>query len=328
MSDEYNEPLKCIFKFFENRYIYEGRVVDPSFDNLVYIRSMFSHIGFKCLLEISEQIVPRFILEFYSQYRINYDPDGEMFIEFIFQNQLFSFSLEEFGQILRIPYEGDCSFSNKWSLDDLPYSVPTDGPYQTNPPSPDDIKLLVQIEQQDVFYLIGHEQEIVVEENQILTHETNDIMKTWVDIIQENVFCLGRNRDHVLVRLCHMLFCVATSRQYNLAYFIAKQMEFVTKQARLILPYGMLLTRLFEHVVSENLELSNHRYVLYDHVMYLLTAQQERKTRKDYGMKEVITPLLLHPPLVNSPLLISTMMMMMEMTKGPRVQALIPPLVS
>ncbi|GKC81058.1 hypothetical protein Tco_1136775 [Tanacetum coccineum] len=140
--------------------------------------SMFSHIGFKCLLEISEQIVPRFILEFYSQYRINYDPDGEMFVEFVFQNQLFSFSLEEFGQILHIPYEGDCSFSNKWSLDDLPYSVPTDGPYQTNPPSPDDIKLLVQIKQQNVFYLIGHEQEIMVEENQILTHETNDIMKT------------------------------------------------------------------------------------------------------------------------------------------------------
>nr|GEX39481.1 retrovirus-related Pol polyprotein from transposon TNT 1-94 [Tanacetum cinerariifolium] len=73
--------------------------------------------------------------------------------------------------------------------------------------------------------------------------------------------------------------------KYNLAYFIAKQMEFVTKQARLNLPYGMLLTRLFEHVVFENPELLNHRYVLYDRVMYPFTAQQERKTQKDYGMK-------------------------------------------
>ncbi|GJX18073.1 hypothetical protein Tco_0218905 [Tanacetum coccineum] len=32
-------------------------------------------------------------------------------------------------------------------------------------------------------------------------------------------------------------------------------------------------------------ELSNDRYVLYDRVMYPLAAQQERKTRKDYGMK-------------------------------------------
>ncbi|GJY35424.1 hypothetical protein Tco_0420802 [Tanacetum coccineum] len=191
----------------------------------------------------------------------------------------------KFSQILHIPYEGDCSFSDKWSLDDLPYSVPTDGPYQTNPPSPNDIKLLVQIERQDVVYRIRLEQEIVVEYNQILTREITNIIKIWVDIIRENIFCLGGNRDHVPVCLCHMLFCIATSRQYNLAYFIAKRMEFVTKQERLIPPYGMLLTHLFEHVVSENPELSNYCYVLYDRVMYPLTAQQERKTRKDYGIK-------------------------------------------
>ncbi|GJU41015.1 hypothetical protein Tco_1193972 [Tanacetum coccineum] len=73
------------------------------------------------------------------------------------------------------------------------------------------------------------------------------------------------------------------SERYNLAYFIAKQMEFVTKQPRLILPYDMLLTRLFKYVMSKSPELSNDRYVLYDHAMYPLTAQQERKTQKDYG---------------------------------------------
>ncbi|GJV87725.1 hypothetical protein Tco_1531663 [Tanacetum coccineum] len=109
-------------------------------------RSIFSHIEFDCLLKTNEQIVPRFILKFYSQYRINYDLQGQMFVEFVIQNQLFSCSLEEFGQILDVPYKGDCSFSDKWSLDDLPFSVPTDGPYQTNRPSADDIKLLVQIE--------------------------------------------------------------------------------------------------------------------------------------------------------------------------------------
>ncbi|GJS08943.1 hypothetical protein Tco_0365739 [Tanacetum coccineum] len=59
-------------------------------------------------------------------------------------------------------------------------------------------------------------------------------------------------------------------------------MKFVTKQARLILPYGMLLTHLFKYVMGESPELFNESYVLYDRVMYPLTAQQERKTRKDY----------------------------------------------
>ncbi|GJZ67289.1 hypothetical protein Tco_0630529, partial [Tanacetum coccineum] len=221
----------------------------------------------------------------YSQYRINYDLEGQMFVEFVIQNQLFSFSFEQFGQIHGVPYKGACSFFDKWSLDDLSFSVPTDGPYQTNPPSADDIKLLVQIERQGVVTRIRLEQEIVVEYNQILTREITNIMKTWVDIIQENIFCLGGNRDHVLGCLCHMLFCISTSIKYNFAYLIAKRMEFVTKQARLILPYGMLLTSMFDHIMSENPELSSHLYVLYDRVMYPLATQQERKTRKDYGTR-------------------------------------------
>ncbi|GJY71778.1 hypothetical protein Tco_0475481 [Tanacetum coccineum] len=41
---------------------------------------------------------------------------------------------------------GACSFSNKLSLDDLRYSVPMSGPYQTKPPYPDESKNYVQEE--------------------------------------------------------------------------------------------------------------------------------------------------------------------------------------
>ncbi|GKB89282.1 hypothetical protein Tco_0961554 [Tanacetum coccineum] len=47
----------------------------------------------------------------------------------------------------------------------------------------------------------------------------------------------------------------------------------------------MLLSRLFKYVMGESPELFNESFILYDHVMYPLTAQQERKTRKDYGTK-------------------------------------------
>ncbi|GKB58119.1 hypothetical protein Tco_0914305 [Tanacetum coccineum] len=62
-------------------------------------------------------------------------------------------------------------------------------------------------------------------------------------------------------------------------------MEWITKQKRLILPYGMLLTRLFKLIMNENHELYNESYVLYDHVMNPLAAQQKRKTRKDHGTR-------------------------------------------
>ncbi|GJX73389.1 hypothetical protein Tco_0311984 [Tanacetum coccineum] len=178
ISNEYTLPLKRNFEFTKNCCIHEGQVVYPEFNDLVYVRSMIGHIGFECLLKINEQIVPRLILEFYSQYRVNYTLEGQILIEFVIQDQFFSYTLEEFGQILGIPFKVQCSFTDKWSLDDLQFSVPTGGPYQNNPPSPDEIKLYVQVEREDVVTRIRHDKVIDVEDNQILTCEIVSIMKT------------------------------------------------------------------------------------------------------------------------------------------------------
>ncbi|GKA28737.1 hypothetical protein Tco_0714982, partial [Tanacetum coccineum] len=180
---------------------------------------------------------------------------------------------------------GACIFTDKWPLDELAYGVPTDGPYQTNPPSPDDIISSIRIDQEGQVSRIRHKEEIDVHEYHILTREILTTFKPLEEIIRENVFCLGGNRDHVPACLCYMLYCVVHSEKFNLAYFMAKQIEWVTKQKRLILPYGMLLTRLFKFVMNENRELYNKSYVLYDRVMNPLIAQQERKTRKDLGTR-------------------------------------------
>ncbi|GKE73248.1 hypothetical protein Tco_1535289, partial [Tanacetum coccineum] len=89
-------------------------------------------------------------------------------------------------------------------------------------------------------------------------------MKTWVEINRENAFCLGGNQDHILACLGHMLYCVANSIQYNLAFFVAKRIEFVRSRRGYILPYGMLLTRLFKHVMAEYPHLQSDQYVLID----------------------------------------------------------------
>ncbi|GJX38475.1 retrovirus-related pol polyprotein from transposon TNT 1-94 [Tanacetum coccineum] len=209
-----------------------------------------------------EKVCPRFILEFYSQYRLSYSDEGQIFVEFVIQNQYFSLCLEDFAQILRIHCDGACVFSDRWSLDELVYGAHSEGPYQTNLPSLDDIISNVREDREGQVTRIRHQEEI-----------------------EENVFCLGGNRDHVPACLCYMLYCVANSKKFNLAYFMAKRMEWVTKQARLILPYGMLLTRLFDFIISEYPELKNDSYVLYDRVMTPLAAQLEQKLRRDRGMR-------------------------------------------
>nr|GEY18383.1 hypothetical protein [Tanacetum cinerariifolium] len=166
-----------------------------------------------------------------------------MFVEFVIQNQYFSFPLEDFAQILRIPYrEGQVT-------------------------------------------CIHHQEEVEVQDYQILIHEIVSRLKPLEEIIWENVFCPGGNWDHVSACLCYMLYCVANSKKFNLAYFMAKQMEWVTKQARLILPYGMLLTLLFIFIIDENPKLQNESYVLYDRVMNPLATQLEQKPRKDRGTR-------------------------------------------
>ncbi|GJS27555.1 hypothetical protein Tco_0488175 [Tanacetum coccineum] len=62
-----------------------------------------------------------------------------------------------------------------------------------------EIDKVVNIKESRNHPLENLDQEVAVEDNQILTREITDIMKTWVDIIWENVFCLGGNLDYVPV---------------------------------------------------------------------------------------------------------------------------------
>nr|GEV12591.1 DNA helicase Pif1-like protein [Tanacetum cinerariifolium] len=127
ISNEFDQPLQNTLKLLEKRYFHKGWVVSQNFENMNYINAKFESIGFECLLKLNEKIIPRFALEFYSQLEFNYNSEGHFIVHFIIQNKSFSLTLKEFGHILRIPFEGHCSYSNKWSLDYLEISTPTKG---------------------------------------------------------------------------------------------------------------------------------------------------------------------------------------------------------
>ncbi|GJZ44778.1 hypothetical protein Tco_0592374 [Tanacetum coccineum] len=63
-------------------------------------------------------------------------------------------------------------------------------------------------------------------------------------------------------------------------------MEKTRNKPNELLPYGMLLTRLFKHVVSIFPELAIDHYISHDRVMHPLTSPHyERKTDLDHGKK-------------------------------------------
>ncbi|GKC28823.1 hypothetical protein Tco_1036117 [Tanacetum coccineum] len=216
---------------------------------MTHIRAKFESIDFDCLLNINEQIVPHFVLEFYSQLTFDYNSTGHFVVNFVIQSKSFSLTLDEFCQILKISFKGQVSYTDMWSLDYLSISVPSKGRYKTTPPFPSVIKSFIQIPQQGQVTRTKNKKTIVVDKNEILTREIQPHMKPWVDIIRENAICLGGHKDHEL------------------------------------LPYGMLLTRLFKHVVSVFRELAIDRYISHDRVMHPIAPHYERKTRSDHGKK-------------------------------------------
>ncbi|GJR61649.1 hypothetical protein Tco_1503811 [Tanacetum coccineum] len=109
----------------------------------------------------------------------------------------------------------------------------------------------------------------------------NDIVDETLEI--DEIVNIKESRNHPLENVIGNLN--QRTLRFNLAYYMAKRMKWVTKQARLILPYGMLLTRLFTFIMNEYPELNNESYVLYDRVMTPLATQLERKPRRDRGMR-------------------------------------------
>ncbi|GJR87437.1 zf-CCHC domain-containing protein [Tanacetum coccineum] len=239
------------YKPIENRNIHEGRVVNQAYYKSNNIERLFTNIRFNCLFQINEPIVPRFILDFYSQVMVQTDEYGYLIISFMIQHEFITLTLAQFGQILKIPYNGQAIFTNEWDLASLEYYQEIEGPYCTDHPTPNDIRRLLELERGE--------------------------------LIRENVLRLGGHRDRLPACLAHMLYCVVTEEQYNLAYFFVKRIQCARDTLTANLSYGMFLTRLYRHGMETYPYLDNGIYNIVDRVMRPLTLKKNRRPRSDHG---------------------------------------------
>ncbi|GKC34121.1 hypothetical protein Tco_1046505 [Tanacetum coccineum] len=80
-----------------------------------------------------------------------------------------------------------------------------------------------------------------------------------------------------------MLYCVVVEEQYNLAYFFVKMIQCARDTPTANLPYGMFLTRLYQHVMETYPHLDNGIYNIVERVMRPLALKQTRRPRSDRG---------------------------------------------
>nr|GEW82100.1 DNA helicase Pif1-like protein [Tanacetum cinerariifolium] len=186
-----------LYKPIENYSIHKVCVVDQAYYKSNNIEHLFTNIRFNCLFQINEPIVLTFILDIYSQVTVQTDDYGYLVISFMIQHEFITFTLAQFGQILKIPYNDQVIFTNEWDLASLEYSRETEGPYCTDLPTPDDIYRLLELERVVVDHTIKSKT-ISLNLNQILTKELSPDIKQWEELIRENVFRLGEHQDCML----------------------------------------------------------------------------------------------------------------------------------
>ena len=270
------------YRQIEDRNIHEGRVVHPTYYQSDFIDRMFTNIRFECLFQINEPIIPRFILDFYSQVKVQTDDFGSILISFMIQHEFITLTLAQFGQILQIPFTGQSVFSNEWDLGSLQYSRPTFGPYFSEIPSPLEIRQMLGLTRETTTRKIKSKN-VDISENQILLKELSPDMKRWEELIRENAFGTGGHRDHLPASLAHMLYCIVAEQHYNLAYFFIKRIERARATPKANLPYGMFLTRLYRHVIQHYPDLDGSIYESIYPTLHPLVLKQTRKPRSDKG---------------------------------------------
>lgn len=278
--------VACFYRPIENRNIHEGQIVDPSFYENDQTERMFTNIRFECLFQINEPIIPRFVLDFYSQVTVQTDPYGNILISFMIQNQFITLTLAQFGQILRIPYNGQAVFSNEWDLSSLERNRPQDGPYYSEIPSPEDIRRMLELERRTTSRVIKSKN-VDIHANQILLKELSQDMKKWEELIRENAFGTGGHRDHVTASIAHMLYCVIAEEQYNLAYLFIHRIMSAKNTPNANLPYGMFLTQLYRYVMEHYPHLQRDYYVHILPTLNQLTRARTRRSRSDKGKSRV-----------------------------------------
>ncbi|GJZ77913.1 hypothetical protein Tco_0642585 [Tanacetum coccineum] len=114
--------------------------------------------------------------------------------------------------------------------------------------------------------------------NQIETNELSDHLRPCELFIRENVYFAIGNRDHTQAVIALMLYCLENGQPFNPSYFIVRRMYFFRDRKDKVLPYGMILTRLFKNLKANMAQDPFHeRYKLIPRKMSSHKAKQPKK---------------------------------------------------
>ena len=93
-------------------------------------------------------------------------------------------------------------------------------------------------------------------------------------VLRENALSLVKYRECISASVAHMLYCIITRQQYNLSYLFAMRIMHLKDGSNKSMPYGMFLTRLFNHFMETYPHLQNNQYHMVNRVMEPITESR------------------------------------------------------
>nr|GEW71220.1 hypothetical protein [Tanacetum cinerariifolium] len=169
-----------------------------------------------------------------------------------------------------------CIYSDAWGLDELEKALEKIKPYNSRLPAFDDTQNLIH--RRTIHEKIDKEGNTIHKfPNQIETNELFDHLRPCKLVIRENVYSAIGNKDHTQAVIALMFYCLENRQPFNLTYFIIRRMYFFRDRRDEVLPYGMILTRLFKNLKANMAQgLFDERYKLVPRKMSSLKAKQPK----------------------------------------------------
>ncbi|GKE62431.1 hypothetical protein Tco_1512798 [Tanacetum coccineum] len=253
---------------------HKGRTGTPSFIFENNMLPFFQDVGLEPFLTLNEPICPRFIVEFYHSLKVKRDEELRHYIEFRLGQFTFKLTPSRLSQILQTPHALETFYTNKWSLNSL-----------NDHPNSIFFSRKHDLVKKNITTPRTTQTQLLRDSNKLFLDDIRPDLRGWELFFRENFFCSLDKRNKVNACTAYMLYYLTIRRKFNFTSMIIYRMEEVINKHKGPMPFGMLLTRLYNHILNTNPQaiFLIARFTLPEHVMdplkfqEILAKKRERK---------------------------------------------------
>ncbi|GKA80116.1 hypothetical protein Tco_0786712 [Tanacetum coccineum] len=221
--------LRNSYRTLEERLFHEGRFVTPSFTEANNMFSSFQAVGLEPFLTLNEPICPRFIVKFYHGLEVKRDEEERHYIKIKLCQFTFKLTSSQLSRIFQTLYALETFYSSKRTT-------------QT------------QLERSP---------------NKLHIDDIRPNLRGCELFFRENLFCSLSKRNRVNACTAYMLYYLTIKRKFNFTLMILYRMEELKNKCDVPMPFAMLLTRLYNHILQTNPQaiVSLARFTFHEFVM-------------------------------------------------------------